>query len=80
MIKTCVIFAVIGSIKSFDLIYILTKGGPMNATEVPSTLMYNSIFVQYGYGYGSSMAIMIIIECLIFTLLIQKVFPKENID
>ncbi len=80
MLKTCVIFAVIGSIKSFDLIYILTKGGPMHATEVPSTLMYNSIFVQYGYGYGSSMAIMIILECLVFTLLIQKIFPKERIE
>jgi raffinose/stachyose/melibiose transport system permease protein len=80
MLKTCVIFAVIGSIKSFDLIYILTKGGPMHATEVPSTLMYNSIFVQYGYGYGSSMAIIIIIECLVFTLLIQKLFPKEKIE
>ncbi len=80
MLKTCVIFAVIGSLKSFDLIYILTKGGPMNATEVPSTLMYNNIFVKYGYGYGSSMAIFIIIECLVFTLLIQKLFPKEVLD
>ncbi len=80
MLKTCVIFAVIGSLKAFDLIYILTRGGPMNATEVPSTLMYNSIFVKYGYGSGSAMAIFIIVECLIFTLLIQKLFPKEVLD
>ena len=77
MIKTCVIFAVIGSLKSFDLIYVLTKGGPMHATEVPSTLMYNNIFVKYSFGSGSAMAIFIIIECLVLTMLIQKIFQKE---
>ncbi|GAB1484307.1 sugar ABC transporter permease [Treponema sp.] len=79
MIKTCVIFAVIGSLKSFDLIYVLTKGGPMHATEVPSTLMYNNIFVKYSFGSGSSMAIFIILECLVLTVLIQKAFPKEAV-
>lgn len=78
MLRNCVIFAVIGSLKSFDLIYVLTKGGPMNATEVPSTLMYNNIFVRYSYGSGSAMAVFIVLECLLFTLLIQKVFPKEQ--
>lgn len=78
MLRNCVIFAVIGSLKSFDLIYVLTKGGPMNATEVPSTLMYNNIFVRYSYGTGSAMALFIIVECLVFTVLIQKLFPAEQ--
>lgn len=76
--KTCVIFAVIGSLKVFDIVYIMTKGGPMHASEVPSTLMYNAIFYKNQYGYGSAMAIFIVLECLIFTYLIQKAFQRDN--
>lgn len=78
MIKICVIFAVIGSLKSFDLVYILTGGGPVHASEVPSTLMFNTIFFKYMYGYGSSMAVFIIAECLLLTVTIQKLFKTEE--
>ena len=40
IIRISVIFAVTGSLKSFDLIYVLTNGGPLHATEVPSTLCF----------------------------------------
>lgn len=76
MIKACVIFAVIGSLKSFDMIYILTKGGPVHATEVPSLLMYTNIFTANRYGYASSIAVFIILECLLLTGLIQFIFRK----
>jgi len=78
MIKVCVTFALIGSLKTFDLIYVLTKGGPIHATEVPTTLMFSQIFLQNQYGYGSSMAIFIIVECLIFTIMIQKLFKVKH--
>lgn len=77
MLKVSAIFAVVGSLKLFDLIYVLTNGGPLHATEVPSTWMFNNIFRQYQYGYGSSMAIIIILECLLFTVFIQKMFKSE---
>jgi raffinose/stachyose/melibiose transport system permease protein len=78
IIKVCVVFAVIGSFKSFDLIYVLTNGGPMHASEVPTTLMYTDIFSKYQYGYGSAMAIFIVVECFICTILINRLFGKEN--
>ncbi|PHO07851.1 ABC transporter permease [Thermoanaerobacterium thermosaccharolyticum] len=78
ILKVCVIFAVIGSFKAFDLIYVLTNGGPLHASEVPSTLMYNMIFFRYQYGYGSAMAIFIILESLIGTIIIQKLFGKDE--
>ncbi len=78
MIKVCMTFALIGSLKTFDLIYVLTKGGPIHATEVPTTIMYRVLLAENNYGMGSSMAIFIIVECLIFTVLIQKMFKTEN--
>lgn len=74
ILQVCVVFAVTGSFKAFDLIYILTNGGPLHSSEVPSTLMYSTVFDKYLYGYGSSMAIFIIAECLVFTLIIRKLF------
>lgn len=77
MINVCVTFALIGSLKVFDLIYVLTNGGPVHSTEVPSTLMFNTIFSRYQYGFGSSMAIFIIVECLLLTVLIQRLFKTD---
>ncbi len=77
ILKVCVTFSLIGSLKVFDLIYVLTNGGPLHATEVPSTLMYSSVFNSYQYGYGSAMAVFIIIECLLFTIILDKVFRTE---
>lgn len=78
ILEVCVTFAVIGSLKTFDLIYVLTGGGPIHATEVPSTLMFNTIFHKYQYGYGSAMAIFIIAECLLLTVIIQKLFRLKK--
>ncbi len=77
IIRVCVIFAVIGSFKSFDLIYVMTGGGPLHSTEVPTILMYSTIFYKYKYGYGSAMAIFIILECLLCTLGIKKLLSKD---
>lgn len=78
IIKVCVTFALIGSLKVFDLVYILTNGGPVHASEVPSTLMYTTIFQRYMYGQGSAIAIFIILECLVLTIGIQKIFKTKE--
>lgn len=80
MLKVCVTFSVIGALKIFDLVYVLTNGGPNHASEVPSTLLVNNIFVRSMYGYGSAIAIFIIIECLIFTGIIQKFFKVDDVE
>lgn len=74
VLRVCTIFAVVGSLKMFDLIYVLTDGGPVHATEVPSTLMVRMIFFRDRYGLGSSMAIFIIFICFFFAILISKLF------
>lgn len=77
VIKVCVIFAVTGSLKAFDLIYVLTNGGPAHASEVPSTLMVSMIFGRNRYGFGSSIAIFIIFLCFFFAILIKRFFKTE---
>ncbi|MCQ2519950.1 MAG: sugar ABC transporter permease [Lachnospiraceae bacterium] len=78
IIRVSVIFAITGSLKSFDLIYVLTNGGPLHATEVPSTLMINMLFLRNRYGMGSTIAVMLIILCFAFALLINKIFKEDK--
>ena len=78
ILRVSVIFAITGSLKSFDLIYVLTNGGPLHATEVPSTLMINMLFKRNRYGMGSSIAVMLILLCFAFALLINAIFRGED--
>ena len=78
ILRVSVIFAVTGSLKSFDLIYVLTNGGPNHATEVPSTLMINLLFLRNRYGMGSTIAVMLIVLCFAFAILINMIFKEEN--
>ena len=78
ILRVSVIFAVTGSLKSFDLIYVLTNGGPMHATEVPSTLMINMLFLRNRYGMGSAIAVMLILLCFGFALLISAIFRERE--
>ena len=78
ILRVSVIFAITGSLKSFDLIYVLTNGGPSHTTEVPSTLMINLLFLRNRYGMGSTIAVMLIILCFFFALVINMLFKEEK--
>ena len=78
VIKMCVTFALVGSLRAFDLIYVMTGGGPNHASEVPATLMYSNLFTKGVYGYGSAQAFFIVFECLLFSLLINRLFKKAE--
>jgi len=78
ILRVCVIFAVVGSFKTYDIIHIMTKGGPVGATEVPTTLLVETLFSSYQYGYGSAMAVVIIIICFLTSALIKKFFKTEE--
>lgn len=80
MIRTAMLFSIIGSLKIFDMIYVLTNGGPSHATEVPSTLMVWVIFKRMDYGFGSAMAIFIIIECFVAMLILNALFKVNKED
>ena len=78
VIKTCMIFALTGSLRAFDLIYVITGGGPNHVSEVPATLMYSNLFRKGLYGYGSAQAFFIVIECVILSAIIGKLFRQAE--
>ncbi|MBZ4673301.1 MAG: lacF 6 [Spirochaeta sp.] len=54
-----VLNSLIGSFKVFDLIYIMTKGGPYRSSEVIATYMFNAAFNMNEYGYASALAMVL---------------------
>lgn len=78
ILKISTIFAVTGSFKSFDLIYVLTNGGPNHATEVPSTLMISMLFLRNRYGMGSTIAFLLIILCFMAAFIIGLIFRDKE--
>lgn len=80
ILEVCVTFSIIGALKIFDLIYVLTGGGPFFSTEVPTIYMYKSIFDSFHYGYGSAISIFIILECFVFTFILKLFFRDKEAD
>src|SRR5690606_36894518 len=71
-IRTSVYLSVLGSIQQFILVWIMTKGGPVNASETLATYMYRFGFVRFQLGYGSAVAIYMFLLCVIFSLIYQR--------
>ena len=76
ILKVCVIFAVTGSLKSFDLIFTLLK--ETRNAELPSTLMYKLLFLNNRYGIASAIAVVLIVLCFVFALLISLAFRDRG--
>lgn len=71
-------FTLINSFKVFDLIYVMTAGGPGRMTNVMATWSYYSIFRYYEYGPGSAMSIIMAIILVIGSLIINKIVRMQK--
>ncbi|GGG00840.1 carbohydrate ABC transporter permease [Paenibacillus abyssi] len=75
-----VVMLVSGTLKGFDVPYILTNGGPGASSELVSTYMYKVAFNSVNYGYGSAIAVFLVIECLLIVTLIRKLISKVDVE
>ncbi|WP_437831021.1 carbohydrate ABC transporter permease [Niallia taxi] len=81
VIKVTIVLAIVGSLKYFDLIYVMTGGGPNGSSEVIASYMYKEAFKTYNFGYGSAIGFALLIICLIMTWVIQKLTAsKEDVQ
>lgn len=79
--KVTIVLAVIGSLKYFDLIYIMTGGGPNGASEVMASYMYRIAFNIYDFGYASAVGFFLLVISLVATYIIRKLTAtKEKIE
>jgi raffinose/stachyose/melibiose transport system permease protein len=67
-------------LKSFDIPFILTNGGPGYTSELMASYMYKAAFNSMDYGYGSALSIIIVIECAVIVGLISNLKKIRKIE
>ncbi len=77
-IRTSVYLSVLGSLQQFIVVWMMTKGGPVNASETLATYMYRFGFVRFQLGYGSAVALYMFLICLIFSLIYQRLTRQPD--
>jgi len=55
-VRTACVLSLVGSLKYFDLVWVMTEGGPSHASELMATYMYKKAFAAFDMGYGSTVA------------------------
>ncbi len=80
VIQVCIIIAVVGPLKSFEHVWVLTEGGPDHSSDLLGTFMYDRLFMSMEYGYGSAIASIILLTAFAFTIIFKKYFSRESIE
>lgn len=79
-IKISILYIVITTLNgSFIIVQIMTGGGPNNATHVMGSYLYQQAFVQFNFGYGATIGVMILILSLITVLILQFFMKREKV-
>jgi raffinose/stachyose/melibiose transport system permease protein len=76
--KICLTISLTGGVKAFTEMFIMTKGGPGNATYTLTYLMYKAAFREFRYGYGMASASMLVIQCLVIIIIVNWLFRDKE--
>ncbi len=71
------ILGVIGALKTFDIVFLVTGGGPGRSTEFLSTYIYKKAIQEFNAGYASALSVMMLIIALILTLVQQFAYREK---
>ncbi|MGC6496666.1 MAG: carbohydrate ABC transporter permease [Candidatus Puniceispirillaceae bacterium] len=76
-----IVVTVIGALRSFDMIAIMTQGGPYGSSNVLSYYMYETALSEYGFemGYGSAIAVVLFMIMMVFIIaFLWKMYQDER--
>jgi len=77
-IRLTIYLSVLGSLNQFVLIWVLTAGGPANATQVMASYMYRFGIKSFNLGFGSAVAVIIFAVSLIFSIGYQRSVMRRD--
>jgi raffinose/stachyose/melibiose transport system permease protein len=79
-IRIWIFLSVIGSLQLFDLVWIMTLGGPANASTTMASYLIDHGFKRYEFGYGSAVAVVLFVICFVFALVYQRFALRRDTD
>lgn len=78
ILKVDTVLITTGSLRMFDIVYVMTSGGPNHATEMIATHMYTRTFKGMQFGYGSAMAVVLTLMCILITVVLSGMFRRAE--
>jgi len=79
-IRLTIFLSVLGSLQFFDLIWVMTTGGPVNASDTMATYLYKFGFLRFQLGYGSAIAVIMFLICFGFSLIYQRAVMRRDFE
>jgi raffinose/stachyose/melibiose transport system permease protein len=79
-LRVSVFLSVIGALQLFDLVWVTTGGGPINASNTMATYMFTWGFKRFELGYGSAVAVVLFVFALIVALAYQRYVLRRDIE
>jgi raffinose/stachyose/melibiose transport system permease protein len=79
-IRISAFLSIIGALQLFDLIWVMTGGGPVNASNTMATYMIDWSFKRFQFGYASAVAVIMLMISLLFALLYQRFVLRRDIE
>ncbi|KUN16819.1 sugar ABC transporter permease [Streptomyces antibioticus] len=79
-IRISIFLAVIGAIQLFDLVWVITQGGPDHHSETMAVTMFQYGFKRYQVGYASAISVVMFGICLVFALAYQRFVLRRDLE
>ncbi len=80
ILKVDAVLIITGALKYYDLVAVMTGGGPNHASELMSTYMFYQGFRTLKYGYSAAIGVVLLLLCICSVALSNFVFGKEQAD
>jgi raffinose/stachyose/melibiose transport system permease protein len=78
-LRVSVFLSIIGSLQLFDLVWVTTRGGPVNASNTMAVYMFERGLVRFQFGYGSAVAIILFLSCFVLALAYQRWVLRRDV-
>lgn len=78
VLNMVIVYTLIGGFNVFDIVHVMTKGGPANHTELIGTYTYKMSFQENRVGYGSTLALLMMALSLVTSLLYQRLRDRDE--
>jgi raffinose/stachyose/melibiose transport system permease protein len=79
-LRVSIFLSVIGALQLFDLVWVTTKGGPVNASSTMATYLIDHGFRRGQFGYASAVSIIIFGLSLVVALLYQRFALRRDLN
>lgn len=79
-IRISVFLSIIGALQLFDLVWVMTGGGPVHASDTMAVYMVDWGFQRFQFGYASAVAVIMLVISLAFALAYQRIVLRRDIE